>query len=50
MTHPAWKRSYAVKAARARKALTEREVCKRLQIPVWTLRAWVKDAKKAGQL
>jgi hypothetical protein len=42
MSHPAWKRSYVVRAMKLRRSLTEKALFQRIGVPVETMRHWIK--------
>ena len=41
MTHPAWKRAYALKALRLRRSITDKQLAKRLGVSRDTLNDWL---------
>lgn len=46
MKHPAWKRSIAKRAFRLRKALSDKQLARRLEVPLYTLHNWLYPRRK----
>lgn len=45
MGHPAWKRTYAIRALKLRRKLSDAELCRRLRVPPGTMDAWLYGRK-----
>jgi DNA-binding transcriptional regulator YiaG len=48
VTHPAWKRDYARKAARVRAKLSDKALAARLGVKLATLRHWLYRKSRRG--
>lgn len=45
MRHPQWKRAHVVKAARLRRRLMDKELSKRLGVPLETVEKWAQSGR-----
>lgn len=48
-SHPAWKRSYVVRAARIRRELTYMKLARRLGVPEGTVRGWLQEESERAR-